>query len=180
MTDVCSTLFLDRDGVINRPPKDRYARSWKEFYFLPGALEAMSVLADKFDRVIIVTNQQGIGKKLMTEDDLHDIHQRMTACIEAFGGRIDGVFHCPELSEVPGNCRKPSPVMALRAKSRFPEIDFKNSLMIGDKESDLEFGINLGMEVILIENPEERIDNERFKSVPSYGSLIQFARQFSE
>ena len=139
------TLFLDRDGVINRRLLDDYVKRWDEFEFLPGVKEAIAKLSRIFGRVVIVSNQQGIGKGLMTEKDLDHIHSMMVHEIEEAGGRIDAIYHCPELKEKNPECRKPKPGMALQAQKDFPEIDFEKSVMIGDSESDIEFGKRLGM-----------------------------------
>lgn len=170
------TLFLDRDGVINERPPGDYVRRWEDFHFLPGVLEAMPLLAARFARIIIVTNQQGIGKGLMTEADLADIHQRMIAAIEEAGGRIDAIFHCPDLRSKPDHCRKPRPTMALRARQQFPDIDFSQSLMVGDTLSDMQFGYRLGMQTVLITtSPEDvaRVDGQEFPVDYRCGSLAE-------
>jgi len=151
------TLFLDRDGVINDRLPGAYVRSWEEFAFLPGVLSAIALLRQYYDRIVIVTNQQGIGKKLMTEDDLHRVHQAMLAAIEKAGGRIDAVYFCPDLRSKPQNCRKPAPAMALQAQNDAPEIDFTRSTMVGDSASDMAFGRQLGMATVLIETNGDEI-----------------------
>src|SRR5688572_23731927 len=92
------TLFLDRDGVINERIPGDYVKNWDEFIFLDGVLEALNILARKFNRIVVVTNQQGIAKGLMTEEDLNKVHQRMVLEIQESGGKIDKVYFCP-LSE---------------------------------------------------------------------------------
>ena len=82
------TLFLDRDGVINKKLEGRYVRDWEEFEFMPKACFALSELSKKFERIIIITNQQGIGKGIMSKDDLHFLHQKMTDEIEKKGGKM--------------------------------------------------------------------------------------------
>lgn len=144
------TLFLDRDGVINKRLPGDYVKEPAEFEFLPGVLESIAAFSKLFGRIIIVTNQQGIGKGLMTENDLQKVHQHMLSEIEAAGGHIDAVYHCPGLAEDDPPCRKSNPGMALQAKEDFPEIDFGKSVMIGDSESDMEFGRRLGMKCILV------------------------------
>ncbi len=139
------TLFIDRDGVINKRRVDDYVKSWKEFEFLPGVLESMKIFAEIFGKIIVVTNQQGIGKGLMTEKTLHEIHKKMCNEIEKAGGKVDAVFYCPDLKNKAGNCRKPAIKMFENAKNRFPEIIPEKSLMIGDSESDILFGKNAGM-----------------------------------
>jgi histidinol-phosphate phosphatase family protein len=144
------TLFLDRDGVINRRLPGAYVCSWAAFEWLPGTLDALVYFAGAFGRIVVVTNQQGIGKGLMSEADIRIIHRLMRQEAEAAGGRIDGVYYCPSLSSAQPNCRKPAPDMALQAQRDFPEIDFSRSLMVGDSLSDMAFGQGLGMLNVLV------------------------------
>lgn len=139
------TLFLDRDGVINVRVVGDYIRSLAGFEFLPHVKEAIRDFSSLFKRVIVVTNQQGVGKGLMTEADVQEIHVHMIKEIEAAGGRIDKVYFCPALDAENNPCRKPNNGMALQAQQDFPEIDLNRSLMIGDSLSDMEFGRRSGM-----------------------------------
>lgn len=145
------TLFLDRDGVINERLPGAYVSDWADFHFLAGVLDAMTIFTDYFARIIIVTNQQGVGKGLMTIQELNLVHQRMQEAIIQHGGQVDAIYFCPALSSDPNNCRKPAPAMALQAKASFPEIDFSHSTMVGDSISDIRFGHNLGMRTILVD-----------------------------
>jgi len=143
-------LFLDRDGVINKHLPGDYVKNIGQFEFLPGVLEAIVKFNQFFSRIVIVTNQQGIGKGLYTEEDLNMVHTFMLDKVKEAGGRIDAVYFCPSLEKNNDLCRKPNVGMGLQAKSDFPEIDFKQSVMIGDSLSDLQFGRNLGMFTIWI------------------------------
>ena len=165
------TLFLDRDGVINVRLIDDYVKNINEFEFLPGVLEAFKIFSEKFGRIIIVTNQQGVGKGLMTLKDVDEVHSFMKEEIEAQNGRIDAIYVCPQLKSDPDNFRKPSPRMAYMAQHDFPEIDLEKSVMIGDSNSDIEFGKNAGMYTILI-------GDEPVKCKPdsSFESLLKFAK----
>ncbi len=149
------TLFLDRDGVINRRLVDAYVGTMDEFEFLPGVLDTIPFLNSFFDFLVVVSNQQGIGKGLMTHDDVKNIHNNMTASIVLKGGKIDAVFYCPHLKNVACRCRKPEPGLALQALFQFPEIDFRHSLMVGDSGSDIQFGERLGMHTVLVEGKNE-------------------------
>lgn len=171
------TLFLDRDGVINRRPFEDYVKKWEEFEFLPGVLSAIDIFSGIFNRIIIVTNQQGIGKNLMTKEELHAVHSKMISEIENTGGKVDAIFHCPDLATKPVTCRKPGIKMAEWAKVRFPEIDFTKSIMAGDTISDMQFGQNAGMTTILIGNSEKDINNKLF--VKQFDSLFDFASAIS-
>ncbi len=152
------TLFLDRDGVINQRIPGDYIKTVAEFQFLPGALEAIVEFSNHFDFIFIITNQQGIGKGLMTEKQLDEVHQHMLVAIDKAGGRIDQVYYCPKLAAQNPICRKPNPGMAHQAKADFPEIIFETSLMVGDSISDMEFGLNLGMGTAFISGKEEEAD----------------------
>lgn len=143
----CDTLFLDRDGVINRLLINDYVKTWNDFEFLPGVLAALKILNSHFKHIIIVTNQRGVGKGLMSEKALLEIHERMMEEIGKCGGRIDKIYYCTDILESSPN-RKPNIGMALRAKVDFPDINFKNSIMIGDSESDMIFGNKLEMKTI--------------------------------
>lgn len=139
------SLFLDRDGVINERIVGGYVTDPKAFHFLPGVLESLSSFSKIFGKIIMVTNQQGIGKGLMTEEQVNEIHQSMLKDIRENGGRVDAIYFCPDLKEKTENCRKPGIKMAERAKKQFPEIEFSKSIMVGDSSSDIEFGKNAGM-----------------------------------
>ena len=144
------TLFLDRDGVINRRIPGAYVKEVEKFNFFPKLPENFKTLNQYFHKVIVVTNQQGIGKELMDHDDLAVVHDYMLFEIEMNEGHIDAVYYCPDLNQLDPPCRKPNPGMALEAKANFPDIDFKNSLMVGDSESDIQFGSRLGMKTLLV------------------------------
>ena len=159
------TLFLDRDGVINVRLIDDYVKNTGEFEFMPGVLEAFRIFAQKFGRIIIVTNQQGVGKGLMTMKDVEAVHDYMLKEIENQKGRVDKIYVCPQLKSDPDNYRKPSPRMAYMAQHDFPEIDFGKSVMIGDSNSDIEFGKNAGMHTILI--------GEEFDSLIEFANVIK-------
>lgn len=143
-------LFLDRDGVINRRIVDGYVTRPEDFIFIDGVLEAMAVFASRFDRIFIVTNQQGIGKGLMTEADLEAVHGYLLSQVEAAGGRIDRIYYCPALKSAHSYMRKPSIGMALNARRDYPDVVLRQSVMIGDMESDMLFGRRAGMQTVLV------------------------------
>lgn len=163
-------LFLDRDGVINARPANDYVRNSDGFIFLPGVFDGLKILNRLFKHIVIVTNQQGVGLGLMSEEELIDIHKYMLSMIESKGGRIDEVYYCTNLKSMPNNGRKPAIDMALRAKTAQPEIDLSRSIMVGDTESDIAFGKNAGMYTVLI-------GNEKTTSIPDLcvQSLLEFA-----
>jgi len=169
------TLFLDRDGVINKRIPDGYVQHWEAFEFLPGVLESIAIFSRIFGRIIVITNQQGIAKGIMNEAQLEVVHREMFAEVEQAGGKIDAVFHCPDMASMPDNCRKPSPFLALKAQKQFPEIDFRKSIMVGDTESDMTFGKNIGMLTILV--GEETVSSEvvdfKTRDLPSLAAYFK-------
>ena len=168
------TLFLDRDGVINHEKYQDYIHSWDEFIFYDGVTEAMKIFSEKFNRIIVVTNQKGIGKGLTKLDDLHNIHYNMQQQIEKNGGHIDAVFYCSEVEET-NPFRKPNPGMGLQAAEQFKDIDLAKSIMVGNTISDMQFGRNLGVYTVFLPTtrPEVSLTDSRIDAV--YESLIEFA-----
>lgn len=170
------TLFLDRDGVINERLPGAYVQNPVEFVFCADARRAIARLAPIFSRILIVTNQQGIGKGLMSEGELAGVHQYMLRKIQFSGGRIDGIYFCPGLTSDNPICRKPNPGMAYEAKADFPAIDFTKSIIVGDSISDMEFGQGLGMKTVLVEGKEEERERAQALAVDArVNSLAAFA-----
>lgn len=148
------TLFLDRDGVINKKLENDYVKHWIEFEFLDGVFDALKYFKSLFGKIVVVTNQQGIGKRLYRTEDLELIHKNMLYEVAFYGGHIDKVYFSPYLSADNHPTRKPGIGMALNAKQDFPEIDFSKSIIIGDSMSDMEFGRAAGMKTIFISEKE--------------------------
>jgi D-glycero-D-manno-heptose 1,7-bisphosphate phosphatase len=110
----------------------------------------------------VVSNQQGVGKGLMTEKQVNGLHDKMLKEISDHGGRIDAVYFSPHLESSGSVMRKPAIGMALRARRQFPEIRFKQSVMAGDSLSDMVFGKRVGMKtVFLSDNPSPAKQNPR-------------------
>ncbi len=169
------SLFLDRDGVINERIFGGYVQHPDDFVFLPGVPGALAVLSDYFGKIVVVTNQQGIGKGLMNVEALEAVHRKMLRGVTKAGGRIDAVFFCPDLESAGGNCRKPSPFMAFEARKQFPEIDFSKSIMVGDAATDMVFGRNAGMFTVLL-GPEpvpHNLVDLRLPGLPAFAQEIQ-------
>ena len=166
------TLLLDRDGVINRRIEGDYVRSWEQFEFLPKVIEALKVLRSVFGRIIVVTNQRGIGRGLMTEEDLQRIHESMCKVLNSNGVYVDAIYYCPhDYEKEECNCRKPKTGLALKAKEDFPEIDFRKSVIVGDSVSDMEFGAKLGMVKVFMGENSENCEMADF----AFGDLWSFA-----
>lgn len=172
------TLFLDRDGVINERIVGSYVSNKNDFLFLDGVLESIKIFSQIFGRIIIVTNQQGVGKKIVTKNQIHEVHQYMNDEIEDKGGFIDAIYYCPDLAIDNSSCRKPNIGMGLEAKSAFPEIRFNKSIMVGDSISDMEFADNLKMSKVLVLGKREEEDQQNEITVDLIvNSLKEFAQK---
>ena len=170
------TLFLDRDGVINHRLVDDYVKTWKDFRFLDGVLEAMKTFNHIFGKIIVVTNQQGVGKGLMKAETLEEIHRRMIFEVNDHGGRIDKIYYCPDLRASGSFNRKPQVGMGLKAKKDFSPINFKKSIMAGDSLSDMEFGKNLKMNTVWISTVEfQPMKHPRLIDF-TFDSLLSFSK----
>lgn len=152
--DASWTLFLDRDGVINHRIMGGYVKKINEFVFLDDVPQAIAQFSTIFKHIFVVTNQQGIAKGIMTESNLLEIHSYMLTKLESMNARISKCYFAPEMKGDPNSTRKPNPTMGLRAKEEFPEIDFSKSIMVGDTDSDILFGKNLGMKTVRIKTEE--------------------------
>ena len=146
-------LLLDRDGVINVLRPNDYVKNIAEFVFCDGALEALRRLNPCFRRIVIVTNQRGVGRGLMTETDLAEIHDWMLARIREAGGRIDRIYVCTAVDPADPR-RKPNPGMAREVRADFPDIDFARSILVGDSTSDLEFARRAGIPAVCLRDPD--------------------------
>ena len=166
------SLFLDRDGVINRRIIDGYVTRWEDFEFLPGVLEAMAVFAQRFKYIFLITNQQGVGKGLMTMEQLEEIHDKMCNEIENAGGRIDGILVCPQLASDPDNYRKPNPKMAFMAQQIAPDLDLGRCIMVGDGLVDMAFGHHAGNKTIFIGDIYQDADDS-FESLQAFANTLK-------
>jgi D-glycero-D-manno-heptose 1,7-bisphosphate phosphatase len=141
-------VFLDRDGVINRNRAD-HVKCWEEFEFLPGALEALRLLAQVGLPVIVVSNQGAIGRGLTTRAAVDDTNRRMVAAIRRAGGRVDDVLYCPHRPEDGCECRKPRSGLLLQAAARW-DLDLRRSILVGDAHSDVLAAENAGCRSLLV------------------------------
>lgn len=142
-------VFLDRDGVINtKAPEHDYIKRPSSFKFLPMAIEAIKLLNICEYKVIVITNQRGIARKMMTLDDLASIHSLMCEELIRNGARIDGIYVCPH-DNGQCTCRKPNIGLFLQAEKDYL-VDKELSWMIGDSKSDIEAGIKYGIKTIKI------------------------------
>jgi len=143
-------VFFDRDGIINYRPVSDYVKHVEEFHFIPDFFDFFIKVKNLGYLAIIISNQQGIGKGLMSESDLHKIHSFMQKKVkEVTGHMFDDIYFCPELESVGSPHRKPNPGMILEAVEKW-NIDIQDSWMIGDSINDIKAGINAGVKTIFI------------------------------
>jgi D-glycero-D-manno-heptose 1,7-bisphosphate phosphatase len=143
-------VFLDRDGVINR---ERGEHTWRisDFEILSGVPEALAELAGAGWSLVVITNQSGIGLGLYDHADVHRLHELLRQELEAIGVHLSGIFYCPHHPRQ-GKClcRKPGSLLFEKAVARFG-IDPGRSVMIGDRERDMQAAETLGIRGILVE-----------------------------
>jgi len=136
------TIFLDRDGVIN-VDSPSYIKSWDEFSFIPGSLEALRILNEKGFDVILITNQSIINRGMIPKNALEQIFLMMNSEIESSGGKITDIFFCPHTPEEECACRKPLPGLIQKAQEKY-EIELFESVMVGDSAKDIQCARNAG------------------------------------
>jgi D-glycero-D-manno-heptose 1,7-bisphosphate phosphatase len=147
-------VFLDRDGVINRD-SDQYVKSWDEFEFFPGSLDALARLTAAGLRLVVVTNQSAVGRGLIPLAGLEEIHRRMTGAVEAAGGRLLDILFCPHLPEAGCDCRKPATGMIVEACRRHG-LDPSRAVMVGDRAKDIRCGRDAGCRATVLVGEEGR------------------------
>jgi D-glycero-D-manno-heptose 1,7-bisphosphate phosphatase len=143
-----STIFLDRDGVINENRAD-YVKNWSEFRFLPGSREAIAKLTQAGHRIVVCTNQAGIAHGSISVETVQEIHRRMVAGINEVGGKIEKVYYCPHAKDEGCVCRKPRPGMLLQARDELG-IDMHDAVFLGDSMTDIRAGLAAGIHAVLV------------------------------
>lgn len=170
------TVLLDRDGVINRRIENGYVSSWEQWGFLPGALEGLRLLRENGFRTLVVSNQAGVGKGLVSESRLRAITARFLKEVEKHGGRIQKVYYCTHRQEEACECRKPRPGLLIKAQKEF-RFHFADAFMVGDSENDLRAAREVGCRAILISNGRRaRPAGFPYKAVEAFPDLLQAAR----
>jgi D-glycero-D-manno-heptose 1,7-bisphosphate phosphatase len=157
MKQMNKALFLDRDGVINHDPGD-YTMSVEEFIILPTVVEALKIAQDKGYLIIVVTNQGGLAKGLYTENEVHAMHRKLRDTCQKSGVEITHIYYSPHHPDF-GNslARKPESLLLERAIARY-HIDPSKSLMIGDRDRDVECARRVGVKGILIKTNDNLLD----------------------
>jgi histidinol-phosphate phosphatase family protein len=161
-------IFIDRDGVINHDPIGDYVKSWEEFEFIPGALEALKILTKKGFSVLIVSNQAGIGDGVYSQTSLDEITEKMLSSFRRAGARIHSVHYCVHGKEAGCECRKPKTGLFQRA-SRGLTLNRKETFFIGDKATDIQAGKDFGLRTVLVRTGHGERDLEKNPSLrPDY------------
>jgi D-glycero-D-manno-heptose 1,7-bisphosphate phosphatase len=144
------TAFLDRDGTITRKPTEgSYVLAPEQLQLLPGAGDAIRRLNQAGWRVVVVTNQRGIARGLMSEEDLASVHERLRALLEETGATIDRIYHCPHEAGT-CECRKPGTGLLETARREDPEMSFERAVLIGDSQIDIDAGRAAGIRTVAI------------------------------
>ena len=141
-------IVLDRDGVIN-VDSEQFIKSPDEWKPIPGSLEAIARLNESGWRVVVASNQSGVGRGLFDMDNLNAINEKMTKAIGQAGGRLDAIFFCPHSADSTCDCRKPRPGMFVQIAERF-NVDMKGVPVVGDSLRDLQAGVAVGCQPYLV------------------------------
>ena len=167
-------IFLDRDGTLN--PDPGFISRPEDFNLFEGVTEALKKLKCAGYLLILITNQSGISRGLITEKQLEAVHNKLKRLLKEAGAELDGIYYCPHHPEHPYkgisvcNCRKPAPGLILKAIEEH-NIDSSRSYMIGDRKSDIKIGLNSNVQPIFIcERPIEG-----YEKIPSFKNLMQAA-----
>ncbi len=170
-------IILDRDGVINHD-SEHYIKSVEEFIPIDGSIDAITRLSHAGYKVVICTNQSGIGRRLYTMKTLNDMHQKLYDLVENQGGKIAGIFICPHTPEDNCDCRKPKPKMIIDICNRFG-VDNKSDLMfVGDSYRDLETIMAVGGIPVLVKtgNGKRTIAKHKLpENVLIFDDLLHFS-----
>ena len=173
-------IFLDRDGVINDDSPD-YIKCWAEFRFLPGSLEAITLLTRHGYHLIVITNQSMINRRMVPLEVLEEIHHRMRSAVAGAGGRIDDILFCPHHPDENCDCRKPKPGLIFQARQQYG-IDPAQTVMIGDSAKDIRCGRNAGCGATILvrtgngESAERELAAERIRPDAVVADLLAAAR----
>ena len=141
-------VILDRDGVINFDSA-QFIKTPAEWKPIPGSLEAIARLNQSGYKVVIATNQSGVGRSLLDMDTLNSIHEKLHKMLFAAGGRIDAIYYCPHTADSDCACRKPKPGMFKRISETL-NIDLTGVPAIGDSLRDLQACTALGCQPVLV------------------------------
>jgi D-glycero-D-manno-heptose 1,7-bisphosphate phosphatase len=154
-------VLLDRDGTLNvRAPKAEYVSKPEQFEWLPGAREALRLFAEAGWKVIVISNQPGIARGMVTRENVEAIHAKMCTEAEAAGGRIDAIYYCPHGWDEGCDCRKPRPGLLIQAQ-REHHLDLSRVTFVGDDERDGEAADAAGCGFLFVDDEVTLLDQTR-------------------
>jgi D-glycero-D-manno-heptose 1,7-bisphosphate phosphatase len=164
------TVFLDRDGTLNvKAPEGDYIRSPDQVVLLPGVADGVRRLNEAGMRLVVVSNQRGVARGLMTLDDLAAVQRRLADLLAEHGARIDRSYYCPHgVGEC--DCRKPLPGLLLQAARDDPDVDLGNAVVIGDAESDVGAAAAVGVPAIRIVSAP--VPTAAAHTAPDFGAAV--------
>ncbi len=171
-------IILDRDGVINQD-SDQFIKSPEEWIPIDGSLEAISRLYRAGYRVVIISNQSGIARKLFTIDQLNRIHLKMIHAVQEMGGDIDSIFYCPHGPDDGCDCRKPKSGMFQELAERL-QVKLNGVIAVGDTERDLIAALDVGAKPVLVKSGKgartlETANPSVLKDIPVFENLAAVA-----
>ncbi|MBN1215995.1 MAG: D-glycero-beta-D-manno-heptose 1,7-bisphosphate 7-phosphatase [Candidatus Lokiarchaeota archaeon] len=177
MKDKRYSIFLDRDGVINK--EINYLSNPDDFVLLEGVIDALKILKEKGYLLIVITNQAGIARGYFSEARLNQIHKKMNLILKKNKIFLDDIFFCPHHPMFTGicECRKPNPGMIIKAKEKY-NIDLKKSYIVGDTLNDIKAGKNAGCKTVLVltgHGIKEKKKLNEIKPDYIYKNLLEFA-----
>jgi len=165
-------LFLDRDGIINKDYG--YVYKVENFEFNKAIFDIVKYFQDKGYLIIVITNQSGIGRGYYSEDDFFKLSKYMLEEFKKRDLNINSIYYCPHAPEIECSCRKPATKMIESAKEDF-NIDLKNSIMVGDKQSDINLAKNAGIGVsVAIGDRDIKDATYKFKTVNEFSEFLLF------
>lgn len=170
-------IILDRDGVINYD-SDQFIKSPQEWRPIEGSMEAIALLNQWGWRVVVATNQSGVGRGLFDMDTLAAIHDKMHRTVAQAGGRIDAIFFCPHAADSKCACRKPKPGMLLEIAERF-NVDLNDVPVVGDSLRDLQSAVAAGAQPVLVrtgKGGKTEADPELPPDTPVHDNLAAYVR----
>ncbi|MFH1545345.1 MAG: D-glycero-beta-D-manno-heptose 1,7-bisphosphate 7-phosphatase [archaeon] len=157
-------VFLDRDGTINE--EKNYLSREEDFKFIPGTIEGLKLLREKGFKLIVVTNQSGIGRGFVEGKQVERINKKMKEELKEEEVELDAVYVCPHTPEEGCDCRKPKNALVKIAEKEF-KLDLKKSFFVGDKTIDIQLGKNCNGRTILLKTGYGGSD-KKFKVKPDY------------
>lgn len=174
-------IVLDRDGVINEASDD-VIKSPSEFVPIDGSYEAIARLCQQDYRVIVISNQSGIARGLLTIEEVNVLHEHMQRAVASYGGRIDAVLFCPHKPDDDCHCRKPRPGMLNSLMERL-DIELSGVPLVGDSLRDLQTAMVVGAAPVLVKTGHGARtieENKHLENVEIFDDLAQFVDQLLE